>query len=639
MRRMKRALSLFLCCVMLMSLVTINTFAAENDPEDKQATVSTEDVQQTEEFDVADTEETTADTVIETTGITAKLFEDVEEDADEADMTEPADEQDAEDITEEAADTVEETVENTEKAATFDRKADTAELADTDAAELIEAPECVETEDKGAPDGTAHHMDIGVWTCASLTVGDEVMTKAVILERSDFTKSNVKISARKNGAVFTKFSANLNKTSLSTGASGTVQFRIPGDYPVGTKKSPVRYTIVLKKNVTFQSKTGKTYTVPMNFASTFDYWDINNDCPAIGLKRAANGTPLAFYANAGLDFMLGCGAEKRGLLSISKVLVDENGEIIAKAGEEFNFAIWTKNGVCAATVSVKTGEDGIGIVSIDLPYGTYYVTESKPGDMGNPVEVDSYLYRGTKINGAEAENLTSEKVTLGKGSATTQFTVENVYEKNTTEVSVTKVWDDKDDQDGLRPETVDVQLLANGEDCGVSETLSSINDWSHTWSVPKYSEAGEKIEYSVAEQQIPEGYECEVTRANNDTFEFTLTNTHVPENPDPVNPDPENPDPVNPDPENPDPENPDPVNPDPENPNPVNPDPVNPNPVNPENVDKEPSTPTTTNKTTTASTTAPKTADTSNLLLWVVVFAVGICSVSFQMVSRRKRSR
>ena len=57
MRRMKRALSLFLCCVMLMSLVTINTFAAENDPEDKQATVSTEDVQQTEEFDVADTEE------------------------------------------------------------------------------------------------------------------------------------------------------------------------------------------------------------------------------------------------------------------------------------------------------------------------------------------------------------------------------------------------------------------------------------------------------------------------------------------------------------------------------------------------------------------------------------------------------
>ena len=48
---------------------------------------------------------------------------------------------------------------------------------------------------------------------------------------------------------------------------------------------------------------------------------------------------------------------------------------------------------------------------------------------------------------------------------------------------------------------------------------------------------------------------------------------------------------------------------------------------------------TTTTKTTTTSTSSPKTADTSNLLLWIVVFAAGICGVVFQTVSRRKRSR
>ena len=187
-----------------------------------------------------------------------------------------------------------------------------------------------------------------------------------------------------------------NKISKSTGSSGTLQFRIPGKYPVGTKKSPVIYTIVLKKDVTFQSKTGKTYTVPMSFKSTFSYWNINNDCPAIGLKRAANGTPLAFYVDAGLDFMLGCGYVNRGLLSISKALVDENGNAITKADKEFTFDVYAENGDRMDTVSIKTGEDGIGIGTIDLPYGTYYITEREP----HPV--DSYLYRGTKINGVEA---------------------------------------------------------------------------------------------------------------------------------------------------------------------------------------------------------------------------------------------
>ena len=115
MRRMKRALSLFLCCIMLMSLVTINTFAAENDSEDKQAPVSTEIVQQTED-NAADADAKTepgtvndADTVVETTGITADLFEDDAEAVDEED----------------AAGTNEKSADTKEDAASFDREKDT----------------------------------------------------------------------------------------------------------------------------------------------------------------------------------------------------------------------------------------------------------------------------------------------------------------------------------------------------------------------------------------------------------------------------------------------------------------------------------------------------------------------------------
>ena len=115
--------------------------------------------------------------------------------------------------------------------------------------------------------------------------------------------------------------------------------------------------------------------------------------------------------------------------------------------------------------------------------------------------MDSYLYRGTKINGVEAENLTSEKVTLGKCSATAQFTVENVYEKNTINVSVTKEWYDGDDED--RPVAVVVKLLANGVDLNMPATLISDRNgkWFYEWcDLPKYDlKTGNPIIYSVEE--------------------------------------------------------------------------------------------------------------------------------------------
>ena len=113
MRRMKRALSLFLCFMLLMSLVTINTFAAENDPEDKQVPVSTEVVQQTED-DAADNEvkeEVNADT----SGITADLSDDEDE------KTEAADEEDAKD----AADSTDQAADVKEETATPDKEKDT----------------------------------------------------------------------------------------------------------------------------------------------------------------------------------------------------------------------------------------------------------------------------------------------------------------------------------------------------------------------------------------------------------------------------------------------------------------------------------------------------------------------------------
>ena len=47
----------------------------------------------------------------------------------------------------------------------------------------------------------------------------------------------------------------------------------------------------------------------------------------------------------------------------------------------------------------------------------------------------------------------------------------NRYTPGKTSLNVSKIWDDEDDHDGIRPAAVTVELLANGEDTGMSVAL------------------------------------------------------------------------------------------------------------------------------------------------------------------------
>ena len=56
--------------------------------------------------------------------------------------------------------------------------------------------------------------------------------------------------------------------------------------------------------------------------------------------------------------------------------------------------------------------------------------------------------------------------------------VTNKYTPETTSISGEKVWDDKDNQDGKRPEKVSVNLLANGEKVETVDVTSETN-WKY----------------------------------------------------------------------------------------------------------------------------------------------------------------
>ncbi|MBQ1341170.1 MAG: Cna B-type domain-containing protein, partial [Erysipelotrichaceae bacterium] len=112
-----------------------------------------------------------------------------------------------------------------------------------------------------------------------------------------------------------------------------------------------------------------------------------------------------------------------------------------------------------------------------------------------------------------------------------EYDVTNSHTSEETELTVTKVWDDANDQDGYRPESVTVNLLANGKKIK-SVTLDESNKWTYTWhKLPKKEKKGQVIVYTVEEEPV-EHYETEISinKGKNGNFEYDVTNTHVPEN-------------------------------------------------------------------------------------------------------------
>jgi uncharacterized repeat protein (TIGR01451 family) len=71
------------------------------------------------------------------------------------------------------------------------------------------------------------------------------------------------------------------------------------------------------------------------------------------------------------------------------------------------------------------------------------------------------------------------------------------------------MWNDNNNEYGLRPASITVQLYADGIAVGESVELSVNNSWSYTWTnLQKYSDGmSELIKYTVDEDEVPEYYE------------------------------------------------------------------------------------------------------------------------------------
>ena len=122
--------------------------------------------------------------------------------------------------------------------------------------------------------------------------------------------------------------------------------------------------------------------------------------------------------------------------------------------------------------------------------------------------------------GQEITYTVSEEAVPGYTSKVEGYSITNSYTPETTTVSGSKTWEDGDNQDGKRPASITVNLLADGQKVN-TQTVGEAEGWSYNFTgLPVYKD-GQRITYTVTEEAVP-GYSTNLNGYN-------ITNSYTPE--------------------------------------------------------------------------------------------------------------
>ncbi|MDO4634193.1 MAG: Cna B-type domain-containing protein, partial [Eubacteriales bacterium] len=251
------------------------------------------------------------------------------------------------------------------------------------------------------------------------------------------------------------------------------------------------------------SNDGKTFTINfgdisqkfyLNYYATFDYVQGNS----VKNEVTLTSDEVTRTTRSTNSVATGSGtADARVANRIRLIKVDEEDNSIRLADAEFE--VTAPDGT---TFTLKTGSDGT-VLSDLLTQGTYTIKETKA---------------------PAGYNLNGETITVDLTEEGVLQTVSNARTK--TSVNVVKNWNDANDQDGKRPESVTIRLYADGEDTGKTVTLTEANNWSGSFSELDEYKNGTKISYTVEEDEVAE-YTTEIT--GDAAAGYTVTNSYVPE--------------------------------------------------------------------------------------------------------------
>ncbi|WP_415527814.1 Cna B-type domain-containing protein, partial [Dellaglioa algida] len=126
-------------------------------------------------------------------------------------------------------------------------------------------------------------------------------------------------------------------------------------------------------------------------------------------------------------------------------------------------------------------------------------------------------------NGKVIEYTISEDSVSGYTSKVDGNNLINEHEPDKTTIHVIKKWDDHDNQGGLRPGQVKVQLYADDKAYGEVVELNANNQWAYSWQELYLRNDGKKVTYTVREVGTDKAYSADVKEMAPGHFEITNT--------------------------------------------------------------------------------------------------------------------
>ena len=230
--------------------------------------------------------------------------------------------------------------------------------------------------------------------------------------------------------------------------------------------------------------------------------------------------PTPFELTVGQDGAIKTVTNKR---SKAKVKIKANKKLTGRElkAEEFEFTLTDQDGKVKETV--KNDKDG-NIAFSELEFdkaGTYTFKIAEKAGSDTGIKYDTKTVTATVTVADKGKGALEATVSYDDEKA-----FENTYTPAKTEVSVKKVWKDENNQDGKRPSSVTVKLLADGQDTGKTLELNAANGWAGSFKDLDADKGGTPIQYTVVEVTVA-GYTSEIT--GDAASGFTITNSYLPE--------------------------------------------------------------------------------------------------------------
>ncbi|NIB83986.1 Cna B-type domain-containing protein [Streptococcus sp. CCUG 71758] len=371
---------------------------------------------------------------------------------------------------------------------------------------------------------------------AGITYDKTVQEVEVTVEKVSATELKATASKEAKDLVFTNKYTPAGATSVTLGAKKVLE---------GKNLEAGKYSFVLKEG----DKELETVTNAADGSVTFS--PISYDESQVGTHKYTISEVAGSETGITYDKTV-----QEVEVTVEKVSATELKATASKEAKDLVFTnTYTPAGATSVTLGAKKVLEGkdleAGKYSFELKKEDGSVVETVKNAADGTVtfspisydesQVGTHKYTISEVAGSEAgitydKTVQEVEVTVEKVSATElkataskeakDLVFTNTYTPAKTSVSVTKKWDDKNNQDGKRPASVTVKLLADGQDTGKTLELNAANNWAGSFTDLDADKGGTSIQYTVVEVTVP-GYTSEVT--GDAASGFTITNSYSPE--------------------------------------------------------------------------------------------------------------